>query len=89
MERFREDYLRLLRAIRFATLLDFEIEKHTWAALQVRAPHVIEITPERIREELDKIWRSPQRVRGFDLLVEGHLMQMLMLTKPGTLPPEG
>lgn len=78
VERFREDYLRLLRAIRFATLLDFEIEKHTWAALQVRAPHVVEITPERIREELDKIWLSPRRVRGFDLLVESHLMQAIL-----------
>ena len=78
VERFREDYLRLLRAVRFGTLLNFEIERHTWAALQVRSPHVTEITPERIREELDKIWRSPQRVRGFDLLVESHLMQAIL-----------
>ena len=78
VERFREDYLRMLRAIRFATVLDFEIEQHTWAALQVRAPHVTEISPERIREELDKIWKSPRRVKGFDLLANSHLMQAIL-----------
>ncbi len=78
VERFREDYLRMLRAIRFATVLDFEIEQHTWAALQVRAPHATEISPERVREELDKIWRSPRRVKGFDLLVDSHLMQAIL-----------
>lgn len=78
VERFREDYLRMLRAVRFATVLDFEIEQHTWAALQVRAPHVTEISPERIREELDKVWLSPRRVKGFDLLVDSHLMQAIL-----------
>lgn len=76
--RFREDYLRMLRAVRFATVLDFEIEPHTWAALKVRAPHAAEISPERIREELDKIWRSPRRVKGFDLLVDSGLMGVLL-----------
>lgn len=76
--RFREDYLRMLRAVRFATVMDFEIEQHTWAALRARAPHATEISPERIRDELDKIWLSPRRVRGFDLLVESHLMQAIL-----------
>jgi putative nucleotidyltransferase with HDIG domain len=78
VERFREDYLRMLRAVRFATVLDFEIEQHTLAALRARAPHAAEISPERIRDELDKIWLSPRRVRGFDLLVESHLMQAIL-----------
>lgn len=78
VERFQEDYLRMLRAVRFATTLDFEIEPHTWSALHVRAPHVTEISPERIRDELDKIWRSPNRVKGFDLLCDGHLMQAIL-----------
>jgi putative nucleotidyltransferase with HDIG domain len=73
-DRFREDYLRLLRAIRFATLLDFEIEAATWEALAETAPRIAEISPERIREELDKIWLSPRRLRGFDLLAESGLM---------------
>jgi putative nucleotidyltransferase with HDIG domain len=78
VERFREDYLRMLRAVRFATVLDFEIEPHTLAALRARAPHAAEISPERIRDELDKIWLSPRRVRGFDLLVDSHLMGAIL-----------
>ena len=73
-ERFAEDYLRLLRAIRFATLLEFEIEAATWEAILANAGQLNQISPERIREELDRIWQSPQRVRGFDLLVASGLM---------------
>lgn len=76
--RFREDYLRMLRAVRFATVLDFAIETHTFAALRARAPHATEISPERVRDELDKIWLSPRRLKGFDLLVESHLMQAIL-----------
>jgi tRNA nucleotidyltransferase/poly(A) polymerase len=76
--RFREDYLRMLRAVRFATVLDFAIEPHTLAVLRARAPHAVEISPERVRDELDKIWLSPRRVKGFDLLVESHLMQAIL-----------
>jgi poly(A) polymerase len=77
-DRFREDYLRLLRAIRFATVLEFEIEEETFAAIREVAPRVAEISPERVREELDKIWISPNRVRGFDLLMESGLMEVLL-----------
>lgn len=77
-ERFREDYLRLLRAIRFATVLDFEIEPETLAAIRANAGRITGITPERIREELDRIWRSPRRVRGFDLLVDSGLMAEIL-----------
>jgi tRNA nucleotidyltransferase/poly(A) polymerase len=78
LDRFREDYLRLLRAIRFATLLEFEIEPGTWQAIREVAPHITDISPERIREELDKIWKSPHRLRGFDLLVESGLMEAIL-----------
>ncbi len=77
-DRFREDYLRLLRAVRFATLLDFGIEGDTWEAVRVNASRIVEISPERIREELDKIWLSPHRVRGFDLLAESGLMEAIL-----------
>lgn len=77
-DRFREDYLRLLRAIRFATLLEFEIEPGTWEAIREVAPRITDISPERIREELDKIWKSPRRLRGFDLLAESGLMQAIL-----------
>lgn len=77
-DRFREDYLRLLRAIRFATVLDFVIEPETWSALCRVSENIKHISPERIREELDKIWISPHRVRGFDLLVESGLMKVVL-----------
>ncbi|MFK5924496.1 MAG: CCA tRNA nucleotidyltransferase [Verrucomicrobiota bacterium] len=75
--RFAEDYLRLMRAIRFATVLDFEIEKNTWQALKQHAPQITQISPERIRDELNRIWLSPRRVKGFDLLVESGLMKAI------------
>ncbi len=78
LERFEEDYLRVLRAIRFATVLDFELESDTWKALCAVAPKVKKIAVERIRDELDRIWRSTNRVRGFDLLVESGLMAVLI-----------
>lgn len=77
-ERFREDYLRLLRALRFAVGLEFEIENQTWAAIRTHAFRIAEISPERIRDELDKIWLSPHRLRGFDLLVESGLMEAIL-----------
>lgn len=77
-ERFGEDFLRLLRAIRFATVLDFQIETATWLALCAAVPHIRSISPERIQSELDRIWISPHRLRGFDLLTESGLMAILL-----------
>jgi len=79
-QRFHEDFLRLLRAIRFASRFDFEIETTTWAAIRAEAANISKISPERVRDELDKIWTSPSqhRVRGFDLLVDSGLMQAIL-----------
>ncbi|QIF03605.1 CCA tRNA nucleotidyltransferase [Roseimicrobium sp. ORNL1] len=76
--RFREDHLRLLRAVRFATVLGFEIEADTWAAMKELAPEVASVSAERIREELVKIFLHPNRVRGFDLLVDSGLMKAVL-----------
>src|ERR1051326_982380 len=54
-ERFAEDHLRLLRAVRFAARLDFEIERETFAALKANAPKIKTISAERIRDELIKL----------------------------------
>ncbi|MBP82805.1 MAG: phosphohydrolase [Verrucomicrobiales bacterium] len=75
--RLGEDYLRLLRAIRFATVLDFEIEESTWSAIQAEADNISQIAPERIREELDRIWVHENRLRGFDLLAKSGLMKAI------------
>jgi len=77
-QRFAEDRLRLLRAVRFATVLEFEIETDTWRAVQQMAGEVISVSQERIREELARIFLHRNRVRGFDLLVEGGLMQAVL-----------
>ncbi len=76
--RFQEDHLRLLRAIRFATTLGFSIEPATWSALKQSAPLIAKISPERIRDELDRIWLSPHRQTGFDLLVDSGLMAHIL-----------
>src|SRR5204862_7525566 len=60
-QRFGEDRLRLLRAVRFATVLGFEIEPMTWEAVVAQASSINEISVERIREELVRIVISPQR----------------------------
>jgi poly(A) polymerase len=77
-QRFAEDRLRMLRAVRFATVLDYKIDKQTWDALVANAPSITEISAERIREELVRIFLSPKRVRGWDLLDETGLMRAIL-----------
>jgi len=77
-DRFREDRLRMLRAIRFSTVLGFDIERNTWRAVAENARHIHEVSAERIREELVKILLAPQRLRGFDLLNESGLLQEIL-----------
>jgi putative nucleotidyltransferase with HDIG domain len=77
-DRFREDRLRLLRAVRFATTLGFDLDGPTWRAVCENAPHIHNVSPERIRDELMKILVSPRRVRGFDLLDESGLLREIL-----------
>jgi len=77
-QRFAEDRLRLLRAIRFATVLEFEIEPATWKAIVEAADTINAISAERIREELVRIFLSPQRVHGWDLLDASGLMKAIL-----------
>jgi poly(A) polymerase len=58
-ERFAEDHLRLLRAVRFAAQLGFEIELQTFAAIERLAPKIELISAERIRDELIKLFSPP------------------------------
>lgn len=77
-DRFQEDKLRLLRGVRFAATLDFRIEPATWTALRDHAPSISAVSAERIRDELVKIFTHPSRVRGFDLLEESGLLEILL-----------
>jgi tRNA nucleotidyltransferase/poly(A) polymerase len=77
-ERFAEDQLRLLRAVRFATTLGFTIQPETWHAIRQWAPEIHAVSAERIREELCRILLSPNRLRGFDLLDESGLLREIL-----------
>jgi tRNA nucleotidyltransferase/poly(A) polymerase len=96
-ERFSEDHLRLLRAVRFAAALDFEIEPATWKAVTEKAHQIRNVSHERIRDELMKIMADPHRVRGLDLLDQSGLLknilpevsQMHGCEQPPQFHPEG
>jgi len=96
-QRFAEDRLRMLRAVRFATVLDYRIDKQTWDALVAHARAITEISAERIREELVRTFLSPNRVRGWDLLDESGLLRAILpeiepmkgCAQPEQFHPEG
>ena len=76
--RFREDKLRLLRAVRFAARFGYKIDPATWEALRTHAADIHAVSAERIREEVLKIFAHPTRVRGFDLLDESGLLREIL-----------
>src|SRR5476651_396198 len=82
-ERFGEDHLRLLRAVRFAARLGFEIEAKTFAAIKSLAPKIKLISAERIRDELLKLFSPPQ------LKVGAHSSRMLFGASRAELPSGG
>lgn len=75
---FSDDPLRMLRAIRFATQLQFEIFPETFDAICRNAGRIEIITPERIKDELSKIMRSPKPSIGWDLLLRSGLLAIIM-----------
>ena len=74
---FSDDPLRMMRAVRFATQLGFEIEDGTFAAIKRNAGRIKIITRERIADELMKIMRSPIPSRGFFLLDKSGLLPLI------------
>ena len=76
--RFAEDKLRKLRAIRFATTLEFAIDGPTWGAIHDNASGIQQVSAERIRDELLKTFRSPHRARGLDLLDASGLLAPIL-----------
>jgi len=69
-ERFEEDHLRVLRAIKFATRFDFEIEHHTWNAMRVAASKLPRISAERIRMELEAMLTGPRCAQAAQWLAD-------------------
>lgn len=77
-ERFDEDALRLMRAVRFATQLGFSIEKETFAALKAQAGLIRFVSHERIRDELTKIIMCKNAGDGIELLREVGLLSYII-----------
>jgi poly(A) polymerase len=96
-QRFREDHLRMLRAIRFAARLGFSIEDETFAAIRRAAHCITRISPERIRDELVKILTEGAARRGFELLDSCGLLEQVAaeikafqgIEQPPEYHPEG
>ena len=82
-ERFGEDYLRMLRAVRFSTQLGFEIEPATWRAIRSNAPNIAKTSGERIAMELEGILVDPNRAAGASMLIESGLAATVFPDLPG------
>lgn len=74
---FSDDPLRMMRAIRFATQLDFTIQPETFEAIRRNRQRIEIITKERINDELSKIMRSAKPSIGFRLLDEAGLLELI------------
>jgi poly(A) polymerase len=95
--RFTEDRLRILRAVRFAAELDFNVESLTWGAVCKRARQAVAVSHERTRVELEKILTSGRGAHGLDLLRDSGLLEVLLpevqamigVEQPREFHPEG
>ena len=95
--RFREDHLRLLRAIRFAARFRFEIEPATWTAIQRRHSLIRSVSAERVRDDLGRILTEGAARRGFEMLERAGLLDDLLpeiaamqgIEQPPEFHPEG
>ncbi len=95
--RFYEDKLRVLRAVRFAAELGFELEYHTWAAARDFAPQVTQVAWERLAQETGKLLVCAGRRRGLELMDQAGLLKALLpelealkgVAQPPQYHPEG
>jgi len=96
-QRFEEDHLRMLRAIRFAARFGFDIEPATMAAIQKLHRQILRVSPERIRDELVRILTEGGARRGFELLDSSGLLGDILpevaamqgVAQPPEFHPEG
>lgn len=96
-QRFSEDWLRMLRAVRFAAALGFSIESKTKGAIQALASNIDGVASERVRDELSRILMEGGARRGFELLDETGLLAELLpevtelkgVEQPPNFHPEG
>ena len=97
LQRFQEDHLRLIRAVRFAARLRFSIEPLTFSGLRTLAPAIRRVAPERVRDELLRILLEGGARYGFELLDASGLLQEILpevsamkgVEQPPEFHPEG
>jgi poly(A) polymerase len=77
LKTFSDDPLRMMRAIRFATQLNFEIESRTFQAIKDNAERITIVSKERIADELNKIVLAEKPSVGFDLLYKSTLLKII------------
>ncbi len=95
--RFAEDHLRMMRAVRFAARLGFEIEPATAAAIRLRAIEIGRIAPERVRDELTRILTEGGARQGMEMLDDLGLLKEILpeavrmkgVEQPPEFHPEG
>ena len=95
--RFREDKLRMVRAVRFAARFGYAIEERTQAAICKLAAGVTQVSAERLRDELTKLLTEGAARRGFELLEDSSLLEVLLpevarmkgVEQPPQFHPEG
>ncbi|OFW13157.1 MAG: phosphohydrolase [Acidobacteria bacterium RIFCSPLOWO2_02_FULL_59_13] len=95
--RFEEDRLRMLRAVRFAARLEYEIEPETLESIRRLAHKIVEVSAERVRDELLRILQSGHARRGFELLDAASLLDKVLpeisamkgVEQPPQFHPEG
>jgi len=96
-ERFSEDKLRMIRGVRFAARFRYAIEASTFIAITKLAPDILQVSAERIRDELTKILTEGAARRGFELLDETKLLSEILpeiarmkgVEQPPQFHPEG
>jgi poly(A) polymerase len=96
-ERFAEDHLRMLRAVRFAANLGYEIDAETFNAIKQHISSISRISAERIREELTKLLTRGGTRRGMEILAETGLLAEVLpevyalrgVDQPPRFHPEG
>lgn len=96
--RFQEDHLRVMRAIRFASVLEFSIENETWKAIKDHAPSLRSISAERLRDELLRtLLESPRPGEALTMLRDAGILDAILpevqamngVEQPPEFHPEG
>ena len=88
VERFTEDKLRMLRALRFTTTYDFQLDRKTFEAICQMADQIQVVSPERITAEMRQVMTDPRRAAGVRLLIDSGLGAAILPEVRDAEPPD-